>query len=93
MPNIQKIRMRENLEVAEFYADAMRGHVIELRRNKASISTPSGIDYLTYDQLREFKRDRDAKYVKCITRVRGVLNRIKSGKVSGKLNIFNGAGL
>lgn len=92
MSKISKIIMWENHEIADFYADAMAGDVIELRKNTATISTPAGLEHPTYWELREFKRDRDAKYVKCMTRVRGVFNRVRSGKVSGKQNIFNGVG-
>lgn len=75
--NINKITMREKLEVAEFYADEMSGHVLELRRNTAAISTPAGLEHWKYWELREFKRQRDSKYKRCLEGISSIFKKLK----------------
>lgn len=77
--NINKITMREKLEIAEFYADEMAGDVLELRRNTATISTPGGTEYPKYWQLREFYEERERKYKGCLSGIKRIFKRLKDG--------------
>lgn len=81
MPNIDKATMREKLDIAEFYADAMSGKVRELRVNTATICTPFGPEKIPYWQLRQFKAEREQQYQDCLNGVRKVFNKLKELKL------------
>lgn len=78
MSKISNLIMREKLDVAEFYANAMSGEVLELRRNTATISTPFGCEHVKYWELRDFKQERDQKHKQCVNRIKSIFKKLRA---------------
>lgn len=68
---------RDKFEAAEFYALRNKGEIKELRKSKASISTPFGLEHLSYWDLFDYQHRKKKIPLSVIEKLKRSIVRTK----------------